>query len=102
MTPNEFLIEFENKLRRNGDYIDTRDDVIRQRPTSTYNHCPLSYVAGTQPCHVEKAAKKLGMSQRNANLIARASDGPGGRPLVVALRQRLIGIVHQVREARKG
>jgi hypothetical protein len=62
----------------------------------TLRHCPLSWLAQTEPCDYEQAAQKLGLTEREAAVIANAADAFQSDPVI---RRRLLAACRLTEDA---
>jgi hypothetical protein len=96
MTVDQFVTRFARKVKREKVQFTAKrtacglgcalPDAIRLADDSL--HCPLSWVAGTDPCSIEASRKKLKLSKKQADRIATAADCI--RPGTIRLRKRLL------------
>lgn len=86
MTADQFYAALEQKTRETGTTWTiqrspfTEELLIRTTAIdSERGHCPLSFVAGTEPCNMSDARIALGMGRDEAWPIVTAADSEHGR-----------------------
>jgi hypothetical protein len=71
--------------------------VLEDGAIRTARHCPLSWLAQTEPCDYEQAAQKLGLTESEAAVIANAADGADSTDPVI--RRRLLAACRLTEDA---
>ena len=92
MRTNDFVKRLTRKVRREKArfYLDDMNRIRLENETAfPVPHCPLSFVAGTEPCSTIASAHRLHMSRDLADRIAEAADNEG----YPGIRKRLLKAV---------